>query len=382
MEEEEETRKTLAVVVNPISGMGGSVGLRGTDGRSTLAKAVALGARKIAPARARVALGEVRRLLDEEVRVISAPGEMGEEEARASGFAQIVVVGGNRRNKGETSAADTTRAVRGMLAHKKPDLVLFAGGDGTARDVAKVVDGRVPVLGIPTGVKMYSAVFGVNPREAGALAAQFLAGEARTRPSEVMDVDEAAFSRNRLLVKLHGFVQTPYMERAIQDVKVVSAPSDEQNAWDLAGGIVNEMKTGWLYIIGPGTTTKKVMERLGLKKYSLLGVDVIADRRLLARDANESALLRMLKTKRAKIIVSPIGGQGFIFGRGNQQVSAGVISKVGKENVMVVATARKLASLEGRPMLVDTGDDAVDRRLRGYARVMTGASNVTIYPVA
>jgi predicted polyphosphate/ATP-dependent NAD kinase len=141
------------------------------------------------------------------------------------------------------------------------------------------------------------------------------------------------------------------------------------------------MEPDCLYIIGSGTTTRAIMERLGLEN-TLLGIDAIEKGKLIALDLNEDQLLDLIEGRRAKIIVTPIGGQGYIFGRGNQQLSPKLIKKIGAENIMVVATLNKLASLERRPLLVDTGDYEVDAVLRGYIRVITGYREEMVYRVA
>ena len=249
------------------------------------------------------------------------------------------------------------------------DLLIFCGGDGTARDVLDAVDQEVPVLGVPTGVKMHSAVFAVNPRAAARVAMGFLSGELPVREAEVMDVDEEAFRAGRLSARLYGYMLVPYEPELVQGTKVASPATadEEENKLAIARQVVEEMEPGVIYVVGPGTTTKPILELLGLEK-TLLGVDVICDGRLLAKDANEAQILRLVRGRKAKIIVTPIGGQGFIFGRGNQQISPEVIRAVGLDNIIVVATKSKLRGL--RALRVDTGDPELDEALRGYMRVV------------
>ncbi|NIV40070.1 MAG: ATP-NAD kinase, partial [Anaerolineae bacterium] len=217
----------------------------------------------------------------------------------------------------------------------KVNLLLFAGGDGTARDVYHAVGEDIPVLGIPAGVKIHSAVFATNPSSAGELAASYLRGRvAALRAAEVMDVDEEAFREGIVSAKLYGYLKVPFRRRLVQSLKVASGPGERASLEAIAYDVVDRMEDDCLYIIGPGTTTRAIASRLGLNK-TLIGVDVVAGGELVASDVNESQLLDLVEGRSAKIVVTPIGGQGCILGRGNQQISPEVIKKVGRDNVIV-----------------------------------------------
>jgi len=209
----------------------------------------------------------------------------------------------------------------------------------------------------------------------------YLRGETTNlREAEVMDVDEQAFRENRLSAKLFGYLKVPYDPAMVQDSKTGS-PEDEEVALEaVAKDFIESMENDYVYILGPGTTTRAVMKQLGLDK-TLLGVDLVYNRKLLADDVNEKQLSEVIQGKRAKIVVSVIGGQGFILGRGSQQISPEIIRMVGGENIVVLATSTKLVSLRGRPLLVDTGDYEVDKMIAGYARVITGYRRSSIFPV-
>lgn len=358
--------KKLGLIVNPIAGMGGRVGLKGSDGEEILRKAIELGAVPTSPGRAVEALRRLAPIKDR-IELITYPREMGEDEARECGFDPVVI---GSITRGRTTAADTKRAAREML-ELGVDLILFSGGDGTARDVYGAVDQKVPVLGIPAGVKIHSAVFAVNPSSAGDLAVMYLQGKPTVlRESEVMDVDEEAFRGGLVSARLYGYLRVPYEKALVQSSKAGSAAEEEFAMEAIASDIVENMESDYIYIIGPGTTTRSIAEKLGLDK-TLLGVDVVHRGRLLASDVNEAQLLRLVRGRKAKIVVTVIGGQGFIFGRGNQQISPRVIREVGGENIIVVATPNKLASLRGKPLLVDTGDKETDKMLDGYFKVVT-----------
>jgi predicted polyphosphate/ATP-dependent NAD kinase len=368
--------KRLGLIVNPVAGIGGRVGLKGSDGAEIQKKALELGA---VPQSLNRAIRALERLkLVDGLEVITYPGEMGEEAVRACGFEPTVI---GSIQPGETTPEDTLKAAREML-RLGVNLLLFAGGDGTARDIYNAVGERLPVLGIPAGVKIHSAVFGTNPLNAGDLAALYLQGKvASLREGEVMDIDEEAFRQGIVSAKLYGYFKVPFQRRLLQGLKTPSSPGEQAAMAAIAADVVNSMEDGWLYIMGPGTTTRAITSRLGLDK-TLIGVDVVAAGKLVATDVNESRLLKLIEGRKAKIIVTPIGGQGYIFGRGNQQISPKVIKKVGRENIVVVSTTRKIHSLRGRPLWVDTGDRAVDEMLSGYTRVTTGYDEQIVYKVS
>ncbi len=358
-------QKKLGLIVNPIAGMGGRVGLKGTDGPDTLAKALKLGAKPVSPARAVEALRAIKRS-GLKFDLVTYPHGMGKDEAREAGLKARVM---GEIVSGKTSAEDTKRAAREMLA-EGVDLLLIAGGDGTMGDVIEAIGMRAPVLGIPCGVKLHSAAFANTPEAAGDVAARFLRDGLPLREAEVMDIDEEAYREGRLSAKLKGYARVPYEPTMVQATKEGSAGFELADQKAIARWVLELMERGRIYVLGPGTTTRAVAEELGIRDSTLLGVDLVLDHKLLARDVNERQILEAIEGKPATIIVSPIGRQGFIFGRGNQQISPGVVRKVGKKNVLVVATPHKLGLT---PVLkVDTGDTVLDDEFRGYVRVMTG----------
>lgn len=351
--------KTMGFIVNPIAGMGGAVGLKGTDGKEILSEAIKLGAKPVAPTRAEAFLSELRQI-GTPINLVVGAGSLGEDEARTIGLPCTVV--GER--KAETAAEDTRRMAQ-IMANKQVNMLVFCGGDGTARDVLNVVDTKLPVLGVPTGVKMHSAVFAVNPQAAARVAARYLLGDLPLREAEVMDVDEKAFREGRLSATLYGYVLTPYEPHLIQANKLASpmTESEMRNQAAIAIYIIEEMKPNIIYVVGPGTTTRTVADLLDAKK-TLLGVDLFLNKKLIARDVNENQILEAIQGRTAKIIVTPIGGQGFVFGRGNQQLSTKVIRQVGLENVIVIATESKLSNLKS--LRVDTGDAELDATIRRH----------------
>ncbi len=360
----ENSKKKVGFIVNPIAGMGGAVGLKGTDGKEILEKAVTLGATPVAPARAETFLSELKTS-KEDIRLIVGAGSMGEDEARNHNF-DYKVFG---EQKKDTCPEDTMEIAK-RIAEEGVDLLIFCGGDGTARDVLNAVDARLPVLGVPTGVKMHSAVFAVDPKAAARITLRFLRKQLPLWEAEVMDIDEEAFRQGRVSARLHGYLLSPYEPSLIQGAKMASpmTESELRNQAAIAVYVIESMKQNVVYVVSAGTTTRTIGDLLDEKK-TLLGVDLFCNKKLVAKDVNEKQILEAIKDKKAQIIVTPIGGQGFIFGRGNQQISPAVIRKVGKDNIIVVATENKMKNL--KRLKVDTGDTELDTAFHGTIKVLT-----------
>ena len=362
--------KRVGFLVNPIAGMGGAVGLKGTDSKKILRKAIRKGAKPVSLERGLRFLDEVQRR-SQDIEFLTAPGSMGASIADQLKLEHELV---GRIGK-TTTSNDSIRITR-LMRRKKVDLIVFCGGDGTARDVLEGVGREVPALGVPAGVKIYSSVFAINPAAAAESAVAFLGGQIPTRSGEVVDVDEIAFRKNRLSVKLFGYLTTPDSGPLVQATKSATGLSEDSELDAIAEYFIEEIDPGTTYILGPGSTVERIAKRLGIKK-SLLGVDVAkGDGTTLRLDIDEATLMSSIsKTSPkslTKIIISPIGGQGFLFGRGNQQISPQVIRRVGVENIIVVGSRSKIEALHPRRLLTDSGNDEIDQQLRGYLRVITG----------
>jgi len=368
--------KKLGLIINPIAGMGGRVGLKGTDGPEILEKAKELGAKPWSQKRTMEALSKLKYLKGK-FEIITCPTEMGEYAVKKCGFVPKIIKG---ISSSMTTASDTKKAAEAMQK-QEVDLMLFAGGDGTAKDIYTAVGNSLVVLGIPAGVKIHSAVYASTPTRAGELAALYLEEKAKqVIEREVMDVNEKDLRREIVSAKLYGYLRIPYEERFLQRVKIGSSVSEKYNQESIAFDVVENMFDDYYYIIGPGTTTKAIMKKLNIDN-SLLGIDLIFRRKLLGKDLNESELLKKISGKKVKLILTPIGGQGYILGRGNQQLSPSVIRQIGKENIIIVATKQKINSLYGLPLLVDTGDEKLNQQLCGYYRIITGYRESIIYRV-
>ncbi len=365
----------LGFIVNPIAGMGGKVGLKGTDGEEVLKKALELGAKPESPIKAKKAL-EVLIQVKDKIELFTYSGDMGENIAKELGF-EVKVLG---EAKSKTSSEDTEKAISEMLDNGI-EFLLFAGGDGTARNIYNVIGDKIPVIGIPAGVKIHSGVYANHPRAAGEVVLKFLEDEfMNLKEVEVMDIDEDAFRDGQVVAKLFGYMKVPFEPELVQNQKSGGIVGEEAALDGISDKIIENMEEDVFYIIGSGTSTRPIMEKLGLPN-TLLGIDIVKNKKLIASDVNEKEILEHIGDNKAKIIVTVIGGQGYILGRGNQQLSANVIRKVGKENIQIIATKRKLMDLGRRPLLVDTGDEEVNNMFNGYMKVRTSYTEEVVHMV-
>ena len=359
----------MGFIVNPIAGMGGRVGLKGTDG--VLKEAIAKGAKPIAPKRAVEFLQKLKEnMMEITIEVLTCPSIMGEKEAKAASFTVHVLP---MKIGKETSAEDTKTAVK-LLIKAKMNLIVFVGGDGTAKDILDAIQGygEVPVLGVPSGVKMYSGIFAVNPSDAVNVVLTFAGNQAEIAEFEIMDADEKVIRSDTFAVKLHGFLKGPFVPMRIQGSKQISPETvdEKENQTAIARYVIEEMRPEATYMLGPGTTVKRIAELLGVEK-TVLGVDIYKKGKVIL-DVDERRIFEQVENwQNTWIILSPIGHQGILLGRGNQQISPEIIKRVGKQHIIVAATKSKLQSIEGNVLRVDTGDAEVDKMLRGYIKVVT-----------
>ena len=394
----------IGFLVNPLAGIGGTVALKGSDGSDIVEQALSRGAIPQAGARALAALQEVRADdLPPGISIVTAGGEMGESvlsdvEPENLGLPCVVVYTSSKQSlsgeQSQTTAEDTRSAVTEFI-RQGVDFIVFAGGDGTARDILDVISSEtektLPVLGIPAGVKIHSAVYAVSPKHAGELLNLILCGQPMSLvEAKVMDLDEQAFREGRVNAKCYGYLSVPVDDTRMQLIKQGGLNHHEIAVQDIAEEVVESMEDDVYYLIGSGSTTQQIMDQLSLDN-TLLGVDIVCNGQLMASDVDEQTILQIIADHPARIIVTVIGGQGHIFGRGNQQLSARVIRRVinssddavngagQKENIIIVATNEKLRSLDKRPMIADTGDSRLDKQLAGLYHVITGYQQKTLY---
>ncbi|NWG11578.1 ATP-NAD kinase family protein [Candidatus Bathyarchaeota archaeon] len=369
----------LGLIVNPIAGMGGKVGLKGTD--AVLREAIARGAKPIAPKRATEFLHKLKENFgDRQIEVLTCPGVMGANEAKTASFNVRTLP---MKIGKETSAKDTKRAVK-LLTGANVDLIVFVGGDGTARDVFDAMRDNedIPVLGVPSGVKMYSGIFAVNSSDAAEVILAFAEKQTEIAEFEIIDADEKSIRSDTFTVKLYGFLKGPFLPAHIQGSKQVSPETvdEKENQMAIARFIREEMQPTATYILGPGTTVKCVAQLLGIEK-TVLGVDIYKKGKVTL-DVDEKRILKEVEDwQNVWIILSPIGRQGILLGRGNQQISPEIIKRLEKQRIIVAATRSKLQSIEGNVLRVDTGDAKVDNTLRGYIKVITDYREWRLMPI-
>ena len=373
--------KKLGLLINPVAGMGGSVGLKGTD--HMVEEAIRRGAKPRANDRVRQALKELLEIKNE-LEIVTCPGDMGEDTAKSMGFRTTVLHTGGRRSLKDLfdSSRTDTIVLSKAMEEAGVDLLLFAGGDGTARDIYEGVGTELPALGIPAGVKIHSPVYAKNPQSAGDLAKLWLTGKVtKTAEQEVLDIDEELYRQEIINTRLYGYLSVPLEHVFTQNRKAPTPLSETASIESIAHEIVEHMEEDTYYLIGAGTTTRGVMQMLGLKN-TLIGVDLIRNKELVANDIYGDKILDFIKGKKTKLIVTVTGGQGFLFGRGNQQITPEVIREIGKENIIILATKAKIAEFHHQPFVVDTPDEELNKELCGYYRVITAYGEFTMCRVS
>ena len=374
----------LGLIINPLAGIGGSVALKGSDGADIVALALARGATPMAGQRTLAALHSLVGKTG--ITLKTAGDDMGENVLNQAGIGCEVVY--RASDDSHTTAQDTRAAVRALL-NSGIDLLVFAGGDGTARDVLNTLSSdesdSLPVVGIPAGCKIHSAVYAVTPHQAGELLALIADGlPVSLHPVEVMDLDENAFRAGQVKASCYGYLRVPVDDTRMQVIKQGGIDHEAMAVQDIASDVVENMEADVLYFIGSGSTTAAIMQQLGLDN-TLLGIDAVLNRALLASDIDASTMLQLMTQYPARIVVTAIGGQGHVFGRGNQQFSPALIRKIidqrQNDNILIVASNEKLRTLQGRPMIVDSGDAELDAMLSGMVQVITGYEQRTLYKI-
>ncbi|QGX38547.1 ATP-NAD kinase family protein [Permianibacter aggregans] len=367
----------LGLVINPWAGIGGAVALKGSDGAEIRAEALRRGAEPKANARVRATL-ELLKPYTEQLHFFTAGGQMGEVLLHSLGFRHTVIY---QTETDETQASDTQAAVSALMQHRL-GLILFAGGDGTARDVYTVCGEEQPVLGIPAGVKIHSAVYAVSPKAAGEILVELCTGKALELASAaVKDLDEDQYRAGNVKARMFGYMKVP-ASPLMQQSKESARAAEPQQVQDIVEYLQENLEDDTLYLIGSGSTCMALKTELGIDA-SLLGVDAWHNGQQLLKDATAEQLLTLARQHASvKLIITVIGGQGHVFGRGNQQLSPALLRHIGRDHLIVIASPGKLQSLQGRPLLLDTGDAELDQELAGPIRVITGYESEALYALS
>jgi len=363
------------LIINPIAGMGGRVGLKGTDGEETYLEALKRGAEPVAEESMLRCIRSFITHFDpaRSVRFLFCGGSMGSAkvESMLTSLSNVEIIDCFDPGRRQTAAGDTVDA---MVRMSKEGAVLlcFAGGDGTARDLLSGISsgGTSLLLGIPAGVKMHSSVFALSPEAAGEILAAYIDGKTASEEREIMDIDEDNYRRGILTAKLHGYASVPVLKGMMQHSKSAQIIDEEMEKEGIAEQIAHDIEADMenIYFLGAGTTVFAVKKRLGIDG-SLLGVDAVRGRKLCAKDVWDKQMLEMLGDSPGKIILTPIGRQGFLLGRGNQQFSPRVLEKIGIPNIRVISTRGKLDEIEH--MIIYTGDRALDEQFPSFMKVLT-----------
>ncbi len=372
----------IGVLVNPDAGLGGRLGFKGSDGRAEEARKA--GAEDRSGPRMNDTLNRLSELGFGDARFITCEGRMGSDWFPESPSPSNTIVGAE-----PSSASDTARAV-GEFLSLGVDLILYSGGDGTTRDIVTALEeagqGDIPLVGVPAGVKMHSGCFAANTNAAAEVIHAWLGGDLLLGTTEVMDLDEDAYRAGKWEVRLYSEVKTPSSPRWMQGAKTRVEASDEDDLLEGMARHIGELMEEdpeLLIIWGTGGTLRTMARHLGLTK-TVLGIDVMKGGKITASDVTEKALLELLEghTGGARILLSPMGGQGFLIGRGNLQISPEVIRRVGIDDILGIGTPAKLLTL--RALRIDSGDETLDDefRLKKYLKVLQGYRTTRLVKVA
>lgn len=378
MSQKAPSRFSLGLIVNPYAGLGGPAGLKGSDHPDTRRIAKERGVQSLVYDR----VGEMLAALSElniDIEIHTASGAMGELACSDWPATKTHI---EFQCPDVTSAEDTYSAAK-AIQEKNVDLLVFAGGDGTARDIYRAVGENQAVLGLPAGVKMHSGVFAVTPKAVVSVIQSLVNGRlVAARLAEVRDIDEAAFSQGLVRTQHYGEMLVPDDQLLVQSVKCSGMLDDEIMLEELCAFVAEDVDDETLYVLGSGGTLKRIKETLGMAEPTLLGVDLWYRGELLAKDVHESQLFDIVQQyPSVKLILSVIGGQGIVLGRGNQQISPRVIERVGVDNIQFVSTQQKILALEGNPLCVDTGSDELNKKLSGFHKILCGYEDSVLYEV-
>ncbi len=358
--------RRIGVLVNPDAGLGGRLGFKGSDGRA--AEARAAGAEDRSGPRMRQTIERCQNRF-EDIEILTCSGRMGSDWISIE---HTVVF----QTPEETSAQTTQDAVS-TLCEAGIELLLYAGGDGTTRDIIEALpNSELPVIGVPGGVKMHSGCFAASPNAAAEVLIAWLDGDLLLARTEVMDLDEEVYRQGRWSVRMYGEAMMPASPRWMQGAKMRVQASEEDEVLEALGDHIREVlveDSERLVIWGSGGTLRTIAEGLGFKP-TLLGIDATIGDEQVGTDVNEQTLLKLISDHEGgcTLLVSPMGGQGFLLGRGNLQLSPDVLRAIGIDAVLGVVTPAKMLTVA--QLRIDTGDSELDAEFqeKKYLKVLQG----------
>ena len=373
----------LGLIINPLAGIGGPAALKGSDHQDTTAIATQRGAHSVVNERVETMLSILQTRLHElgrPIEIVTASGVMGADVCES--FSQSFNVSSVYTAPNQTNASDTINAAKAIKSHQV-DLLVFAGGDGTARDIYQAIGTDQAVLGLPAGVKMHSGVFAVTPKAVASVIESLMSHRlVSARMAEVRDIDEAAFAQGRVSTQHYGEMLIPDDQLLVQCVKCSGMIEDALMLDELCAFVTEELEDDTLYVLGSGGTLKALKASMGIDAPTLLGVDVWYQGEVLAKDVHETQLYDLVKQyDKTRIMLSIIGGQGVVLGRGNQQISPRIIEHVGLDNLEFLATQSKISALEGKPLRIDSGSDTLDKALSGFHKIICAYDDALLYEI-
>ena len=375
----------LGLLVNPDAGLGGRLGLKGSDGQAEIARS--RGAQDRSGPRMRIMLDHLVAISKESLDGIQwylSEGRMGTDWIPPT----ISPFGIIHSSNSSTDANDTSQLVASLI-DSDIDLLIYAGGDGTTRDVVAALSqyGRpeLPIIGVPTGVKMHSGCFASSPKAAAEVLSSWLEGDLLLSSTEVLDLDEDLYREGKWVVRLYAEAITPASPRWMQGSKMrVEASGEEEVIQGLAEHVRETLIDDQMMIIwGSGGTLRTIGGILGFE-LNTLGIDITLGTNIVASDLNEKEILAALEGHQGDVILllSPMGGQGFLIGRGNLQLSPDVLRMIGVDRVLGIVTPAKMLTL--RSLRVETGDPEMDERFskKKYLKVLQGYRTTRVLRVS
>ena len=375
----------LGLLVNPDAGLGARLGLKGSDGQAEYARSQGVEDRSGPRMRAMLEhFSAIAGAKSEECHWVTSDGRMGSEWIPES----ISEIEFAHSSKGPTSANDTSDAISSLL-DSGIDLLVYAGGDGTTRDIVSALSEadspKLPVIGVPTGVKMHSGCFASSPKSAAEVLASWIGGDLLIASTEVLDLDEELYRQGKWVVRIYAEAMTPSSPRWMQGAKMrVEASGEDEVVEGIAEHIEETIvEDDRLVLWGSGGTLRSIGKIIGFE-LTTLGIDATRGSQQVGTDINEREILEILDSHEGPVtlLLSPMGGQGFLIGRGNLQLSPNVLKRIGVDGVLGIVTPAKLLTL--RSLRIETGDEELDSLFseKKYLKVLQGYRTTRVLPVS